>query len=159
MHPDLGLPFPPSPTAPAPARSRQSRQMTTTVRLIRIAEYAGEQRRRLWIFHSGVHSYARARPSSRVCVSSAFVGPDNALIRAVGRAKRGIVTNAFNATLIGPPKRDDTSPPDVFSSRDLITRWRFIEPTASRDRARGFRILLHLYDGKLRSRACILSSP
>jgi len=48
-------------------------------------------------------------------------GSDNALIQAVGRAKRGIVTNAFNATLIGPPKRGDTSPPDVFSSRDLIT--------------------------------------
>lgn len=56
-----------------------------------------------------------------VCMLPAFVGPDNALIPVVGRAERGIVTNAFNATLIGPPKRGDTSPPDVFSSRDLIT--------------------------------------
>jgi len=38
-----------------------------------------------------------------------------------GEPSRGIVTNAFNATLIGPPKRGDTSPPDVFSPRDLIT--------------------------------------
>lgn len=68
-------------------------------------------------------SFVRPRTFLVTCVRVApvFVGPDNALIPLVGRAKRGIVTNAFNATLIGPPKRGDTSPPDVFSSRDLIT--------------------------------------
>lgn len=128
---------------PCPPSLFQSRQMTTTVRLIRITEYAGGQQWRGAYGFSirDIHSYARARLSlslslsrrlSRMCVSPAFVCLDNALIPTVGwvKARGSIVTNAFNATLIERPRNAAIRRCLTFSVvRAIWLRWRFIELT------------------------------